>query len=336
MDNYTPKNTKPAVMTDNGPYGTTRPKSDDGQYTANNAYSGTEAEKEEQLRSLNSTYPQLNERQKARSTIGFDTKALDFDNKICTPVFKAFAKTSIGKILGTENFQTATSYEDQTLKIDVFAGDPDPKYAFLLCDPNVKKIDLKTEKGYLGIAPGSDKEKEFMTNPTISLSVRKVIKREYGYQIKNQISKGFNSHYAFNIISSPKQKRDITRPGDINKGILFYVNSEDTHSFINENGGDSIDDFCGIIQKNEDDSFSAIQEKFDELAQAKGLIREKEPVVNNRMSQLEYSDLQKGMTMIFTREEDTRYGNVHWNVLFRFPAKGLLKKPSGRAWKFGF
>ena len=227
-------------------------------------------------------------------------------------------------MLGSDKFETATPYEDQKLHIDIFAGDPDPKYAFLLNDPNIETIELKTEKRYLG-------SPDFEKNPRINLSIRKIHARQ-PYKIHNQLTKGFNSHYAFNIISSPAKKQDITKANQIDKAILFYTETGDVKSFVKDNGESVIDEFANILKGNPSDDI--IEEKFSSLAQAKGITfdppkRQKNNAVDYTIRMPLPEDNNQEVRGVFGRD---RHGD--WNILIDFPARSLTNKPSTKAWTF--
>lgn len=252
-------NYKPAVMEDKGPNNTTRQKSEDGRYTANGAFLGSDQEKEQELEGLNEIYPQLSENAMKRSQIGFNQNALSFDDRVSTPLLESILpQTTFAKLVASPKLTKTTSYEDHNLKIDLFLGEAAPQFAFQISDPDVKKIDLKTIKGGLG-------DKSFYDYPLIDFTVIKIHSRK-PHVINDQVTKGFNDNYLFQVLSSkyPKpQNKD-----DINAAKMYLVPKNTMKRIIDSHNSDFVN-MCAKhllnLPKTEDVSASLANEaqKYD-------------------------------------------------------------------------
>lgn len=226
-------NYEPAKQTDKGPYGSQRVKGDDGRYTSSNSFQGSPQEKQQEFEHLanDSGHPFLSEKAKQRAQLGFNTTALSFDDRISTPFFESvLSQTTFAKLVNNPKITKTTTYEDQNLKIDMFLGEASPEFAFMISDPNVKKIDLKTIKGGLG-------DKDFYNYPLIDFTVIKIHSRK-PHIINNQTTKGFNDNYLFQILSS-----DYPRPqnkDDINAAKMYLVPKSTMKRIIDSHSSDFI------------------------------------------------------------------------------------------------
>ena len=243
-------NTKPAIQTDEGPYGSTRVKSDDGRYTANSNYKGSEENKKAELQELEDTYHLI---EKSENTDELfkkfqeDEQSYSFDKRISVPLFKELIfKTSIGLMIGSETFQVSTSDEDSLLGIDVFAGSKSDN-AYLLSDPDVHKIDIKTVKRALGGNP--EERDEFYKHPQLSIEVRRVNANNSSV-IQNPLKKHANTHYAFQIPYSEKNSY-IATTNDVSKCKIIYMEHKTLNELIANNCDEPfIDKCCKFLKYN--------------------------------------------------------------------------------------
>lgn len=312
-------NTKPATQTDTGPYNTTRAKSDDGRYTANPNFSGSEEERQAQLQQLSEEHPYLSQTAQERSQIGFNKGQLSFDERVSTPFFTQIAPFTIGKLLNTDKITPTTSYEDQNLKIDVFVGEANPRYAYMICDPNVKTIDLKTIKR--GIGPEQE-NKDFYNNPKIELTIRKIHSRK-PHIVHNQLAKGFNQQYAIQIPYS-STSLDNTKVKDISAVKLFYLPSSTMKNVV-EGHNEAFIDNCAKHLVNLP-AKEYVQEQLSNAAHEKGYaydLDERNPKITKHIITTP--------TEAVYFEHNNRTDD--WSVRVEFEANPLIGKEGVHYWR---
>lgn len=238
---YNIKNTQPAVMKDNGPYGTQRVKSKDGKYTAN-PNAGPEAEPEKD------PFPELG---MVKTTAGFDRESLMLDKKISTKLLINTVQEDFLDLYRNDAeegqqtiFMPSTEFEDIKLGIDFFIGNAGQDHQLLINEPEVEMFDLKTLFKGLG-------NHNFFEHPDITLTLTKMFERD-NYSPKNIFennSNKRNTHYMFQIPYS--DKRHIESIEDISEAKYYYVEKEGLKNFVKQTVMPIHDDLLPLLSNND-------------------------------------------------------------------------------------
>lgn len=163
--NYPIKNDKPAVMKDNGPYGTEREKSEDGRYTTG---SGSEQDRYTTNsnainKTFNDPFRRLRYDHKMSERKEYNPNHAIFEETVSGPLFEQALGHYVKAIYG-ENalLSKTTEFEDVKLQIDYFIGQKNNKYYLPIEDPEVKCVDVK-------FLTQSLNDKDFYDHPRIAL-----------------------------------------------------------------------------------------------------------------------------------------------------------------------
>lgn len=247
------KNTEPAVMTDSGPYGSSRVKSKDGRYTANpNAAQKQDPGKGADSFSANKT--------------NYSDKDTNFDTKIATPLFATAINERLLPIFSANRekgqktvFTQSTEYEDNVLGIDYFLGNAGQNEN-LIDEPDVDKIDLKTIKSGIG-------HRDFFDHPKITLTLKKMHVRNNG-KITDMIKKHINTHFAFQVLYSDKNIKDVSSADDITEAKLYYTEKPALVKYLNDSI--TIENDVSTIFARRDLTSLEIKNQLSELATKNG------------------------------------------------------------------
>ncbi len=169
--NYPIKNDKPAVMKDNGPYGTERNKSEDGRYTTGAGADNSEPENQDRYttnptaenKTYNDHFRRLRYEHKMSERKEYNPANAAFEENVSAPLFEQALGHYVKAIYGENAFLSKTTeFEDVKLQIDYFVGQKNNKYYLPIEDPEVKCVDIK-------FLTQSLNDKDFYDHPRLAL-----------------------------------------------------------------------------------------------------------------------------------------------------------------------
>lgn len=301
------KNTAPAVMTDTGPHNSTRYKSKDGRYTANPNYDQGQEPAQNP-----------NQRSNAHKHSDFNKNTSWFDARISEPCFDTLVKkTGLFSMFSNDLkkgqisvFTKSTGYEDRVLGIDYFLGNASDQNQFLIDEPDIDRIDLKT------ITKGLGGKRDFFDHPRVSVTILKSHEDIYKPEPEDLMSKHQNNVFAFQVLYSSKAKEYIQNPNDIEEAKLYYVKKAALSEYMNKNALMNKSNIRNVFVDQKNKGYN-LEDMVREEALAKEFGFEKTFDRKNNIITFSLKDKDTGCELLLSEDQT----NGERSVRFNFPTK---------------
>ena len=305
------ENTKPTVRTDTDSLGRAHNRSDDGKFTKNPNYGQKEEQNSKPIVNTHET------RSNSHVHTGFKEETSHFDKSVSEPCFNSFLRQNLAVMFANDLVEgqvsvatKSTGFEDRVLGIDYFLGNAGQDNQFLIDEPDVDRIDLKT------ITRGLGGNRDFFDHPRVSIPVLASHEDAYKPLPENLISKHQNNVFAFQVLYSSKPLEQVQSKADIEEAKLYYVKKSAIVDYMN--ASPLMKSKIGEAFVDKANKFYNLEDMVKEMATQLGL---EKPLIKNKRQSTTFvlTDKDSNCQLFLTIDKE----NGDRSVRFNFPTKIL-------------